>query len=466
VVQQHIKKFCCILIALTKFKGYKSMATYTELEKLGAGGFAEVFKVVDENAIEYAKKVFKPNQQLVEAVGEKDLKRRFSREVKYQSKVENINVVSIVEHSLETDPPYFIMPLAECTLQDQLENDPTLKGNPKEALFDILSGLEAVHDAGITHRDLKPANVLRFIDSDKNVHYAISDFGLISGGDSKSSTLTGSYARGGTENYAAPELMRDFKRATHYADIYSFGAILHDIFGYGQSRVPYTELSVPDADLCKIVARCTKTLPLRRYKSVRDLREDLFKVLDDKELVFTSDHEKDLVELLDVQDELSAEEWDKVFTQLDENSYKSISNANILRYIDDSHIEHLAESSPELIASLTTYFCDYIKAHSFDFDYCDVLATRALALYNHGELSSKAMLALAILELGVEHNRWYVEWRFVEMVSPKIKDELANRILVEVDATEFKFKHFITGLMKSISITEERFHPWLREALK
>ena len=93
--------------------------------------------------------------------------------------------------------------------------------------------------------------------NDGDINYVISDFGLISGINGESSNLTGSNAQGGTENYAAPELIRNMKRATFSADIYSFGAILHDIFGQGINRIPYTELSLA-GPIGQIIEKCTK----------------------------------------------------------------------------------------------------------------------------------------------------------------------------------------------------------------
>ena len=51
------------------------------------------------------------------------------------------------------------MPLASGSLADEIGTDRTLGGDPRKPLFDILAGLEAVHDGGFSHRDLKPANV-------------------------------------------------------------------------------------------------------------------------------------------------------------------------------------------------------------------------------------------------------------------------------------------------------------------
>lgn len=119
--------------------------TYTVIEFLGQGGFARVQKVIDEFGVAYAKKTYEPNPQLLKDVGDVHLKRRFVREVRYQSTIKYPNVVEIVEHFLEDNPPYFIMPLAECTLKEELVSDPTLGENLHTALFGILAGLEFLH---------------------------------------------------------------------------------------------------------------------------------------------------------------------------------------------------------------------------------------------------------------------------------------------------------------------------------
>ena len=200
-----------------------------EIRELGRGGFARVTEVESDSGERCARKTFEPMEHLINAVGQEDLERRFKREVTYQSKLTHPNVVSITESFLDETPPYFLMPLAECTLEDELESDPSLEGRYKEVLFDVLAGLEHLHENGYVHRDLKPGNILKFPNGKHR--YAISDFGLIAATSTDVSTLTGENARGGTENYAAPELTLDFRAATDQADIYSFGAILQDYLG-------------------------------------------------------------------------------------------------------------------------------------------------------------------------------------------------------------------------------------------
>ncbi|TMO86579.1 serine/threonine protein kinase [Pseudoalteromonas spongiae] len=437
--------------------------SYTEVCEKGQGGFARVVEVRDAAGNHYAKKIYNPQKQITDAVGDEHLKRRFKREVKYQSTLNHPNIVNIVEQYLDDEPPYFIMPLAEGTLRDDLNADPTLGGDPRKALFDILAGLEVLHSEGFVHRDLKPANVLKF-NSGTNIYYALSDFGLISGIDSDSSTLTGSNDSGGTPNYAAPELIRGFKTATPLADIYSFGAILHDIFGNGAKRLPYTELTV-SGELGDIVSKCTKRLARRRYASVGALREALYNVLSDRVIIFNSSDEEQAVKLLRDNTTLTEEQWDIVFLQLENNIEKSVSCFNIFSVVAEHHINELHQVAPELFAALGEYFADFVINNSFNFDYCDIVASRAQLFYDLGGIQLQAKIALALLVMGTNHNRWYVERKFVSMAGCSISDKLANRMKIEMEVQEINFVAHIAHLMSSIRVEKNVLHPILQQLL-
>jgi serine/threonine protein kinase len=203
------------------------MPTYTFVSEISRGGFGRVVKVKDEHGALFAMKLLEPSAQMAQVPIEQ-LKKRFEREVKYQQSISHPNVVKIHDMDMNANPPYCVMELAEGTLADDIAQDHTLGGDPKSALFDILNGLEFLAEQGFIHRDLKPQNVLKLRNLDGAIRYAISDFGLMRPGNSDTTTLTVTGAQGGTQNYAAPELMQDFSRATTAADIYAFGAILHE----------------------------------------------------------------------------------------------------------------------------------------------------------------------------------------------------------------------------------------------
>jgi len=408
---------------------------YRELESLGAGGYGRVYKVVGEDGKEYAKKVFNSERLLPEAIAE--ITRRFEREVKFQSHIDHPNVVKIIDSDLSLNPPFYIMELADCTLADELRN-PHLAPNTSKALLDILAGLEAIHSKGIKHRDLKPENVLHLQKGQSDDRYAISDFGLMTTEESQLSSLTETNVRGGTPMYAAPECWRNFKTATFASDIYSFGAILHDIYAPGVNRTPFSELTV-DGPLKEIVEKCTKRLTKRRYRTVADLRAELFNIIDTAPVSFASREEQDVINLLAQSSNLQDDEWDRVFYLIDDNNKQQVDNYNVFRAISLEHLRQLGENAPELLTAFAEDFCPFVKSGTFNFDYCDVLADKMQIIYDSCELDIQSQVATALLSMGKSHNRWYVMRKFIKMIGSNISNELADRFIIEMQVSEMSF---------------------------
>jgi hypothetical protein len=356
------------------------------------------------------------------------------------------------------------MELAQCSLSDELEVDQTLGGDAKHALFDILSGLQAIHAKGYKHRDLKPQNVLKIQNQDGTSRYAISDFGLMTPAAGQTTTLTATNAGGGTPLYCAPECTTNLRRATHLADIYSFGAILHDIFGGIRNRLPYDQLTVV-GPLKDVVEKCTWRQPRRRFQSVEALREALFEALDGDVVAFASVEEEEIVALLSQGDRLDDAAWDRVFDCIDENAHEERSNDRVFRALSIEHITALVKDSPELFDSLGRDYAEYAQG-TFGFDYCDVIASRAQAFYAHGDVGLRALIAVSILKLGTSHNRYYVERVFMQMASSGISNELAERIVVELGVQEVNFALEFGYLEGSIGPSRAAIHPALADLLQ
>jgi serine/threonine protein kinase len=431
---------------------------YSVKHQIGQGGFGIVNFATGEDGNGYAIK----NLNLAAyADAEVDgLKKRFEREVRYQAQINHPNVVKIIEHNLDDDPPWFVMPLAEGSLKDDLEQDRTLGGAPQRALFDILAGLEALHEKGFCHRDLKPANVLKFQEVDGSITYRISDFGLTTPGVGQTTTLTGSNMAGGTPLYRAPECANNFRRATAQADIYSFGAILHDVFGGGVNRVPHSRLTVP-GPVGPIVQRCTEANSRRRFRSVAALREVLFDVLNNEEVEFYSQEEEDVIKVLRDHDVLEDSQWDRVFNLIDDNADRGISNYNIMRALSRQHIIQLFDVSPDMAQGLGEIYSDFAQSFAFDFEYCDIISDKAQIFYDKGDLQLKAQIAIAMLNLGASHNRWRVERQFMQMAGHEIDDVLANRIRIELEVRRIPFNARIAHIEVSIAESRNNLHPVL-----
>ncbi len=432
---------------------------YQYIRQIGEGGYGVVTEASDETGQRFALKTFRPPP----GVDADSFRKRFEKEVKYQSKIEHANVVRIIEANLEIDPPFFVMELASESLADELGRDHTLGGNPQKALFDILAGLEILHSLGITHRDLKPGNVLKFSPPGDEERYAISDFGFVTAAESDTTILTQTNMAGGTPYYSPPECATDFKRATPQSDIYSFGAILHDIFSRAK-RVPHTELDA-DGPIGDIISKCTKKLPLRRYKTVGELRADLYGVINSANLTFESFEGKAISELLQENRKLNEDEWDRVFIFLEDNDDDNSVIANIFGLITLEHIRQLGHNSPDLLQSLGISFCEYVQNGTFNFNYCDVLGSKVDEFFIFGQVELKAFAVIALLCMGTSHNRWFVEQNFARLASAELGDNVASRVKIEVEMQVLDFEMLIAHVEESISYERKQLHPMLLEIL-
>ncbi len=95
-------------------------------------------------------------------------------------------------------------------------------GRLREALLQLVDGINALHAAGKLHRDIKPSNVL--VASDGRV--VLLDFGLATGFDPFEGDTTFSGKLVGTAGYISPEQCGG-KKPTVQSDWYGVGAVLY-----------------------------------------------------------------------------------------------------------------------------------------------------------------------------------------------------------------------------------------------
>ncbi len=228
------------------------------------------------------------------------------------------NIVEFIAHGISEDRFVFAMELVEGkSLRDKLLDGEI---NNWQQIYSIIcqtcDGLQRAHEdeKKIVHRDLKPENIL--ITSEGTVK--LTDFGICRVSSLTTSTRqhyqrTRSFV--GTSYYSAPEQYPDpfdgnLPPIDHRADIYSLGCIIYEllttqtpfvhddpgIVGLMHQRRNITG-STPQAivppgmrnpllmeklspgkeekkELDRIVMKCLQKLPLGRYQSVRELKED------------------------------------------------------------------------------------------------------------------------------------------------------------------------------------------------
>ncbi len=230
-----------------------------------------------------------------EALGSPIAAERFLREARAAAALSHPNICTVYETGVHDGQHFISMELLEGeTLRAQLADGALPVRKAIDYAKQIAQGMAAAHDKGITHRDLKPENV--FITKDERVK--ILDFGLakqvqsaISANDTQSPTLGALTNPGvvmGTIDYMAPEQMRG-QTVDPRADIFSFGAMLHEML---TGRHPFRretptdtmaailkedppELSTIDAKvpaaLARLVEHCLEKKPAARFQSARDL---------------------------------------------------------------------------------------------------------------------------------------------------------------------------------------------------
>lgn len=430
------------------------------VKRIGQGGFGNVDHVVMRDGSALARKTFAQNQPLSKDLLE-NVKKRFAKEVKVQSAIDHPNIVPIVSSDLNSDPPYYFMPLAECSLSDDLTSDRTLGGAFVSAVSDIVAALEELHSMEIFHRDLKPQNVLRFAKGKKQV-YAVSDFGLISMKESNLSELTKSGMGKGSDFYTAPEIANDLRRASSRSDVYSLGCILHDMVGT-EPRVPFREIK-ESSEFGAILSGCTKDDPGKRFPSAKAVLDAILTVELEPD-GDPSESSEDFLAMLAASEPPEPEVWKKLSDYL-ETIATNTDIAAICGRLTADRIETLCEADIESAKRIGLIFSDWVATSSFGFELCDAIANRTEVFFEHCDLEIKAECLMALLSMGTSHNRWYVERMFVRLCGIDMDEKLAKRLVVRfhIDGKS-KVCRRISHVEQSIGYDRGNLHPRLVKAL-
>lgn len=212
------------MINLADIKGSKEKFDnrYLLIDKIGGGGFSEVWLAHDTNAdIDVALKIYTPNGELDEE-GKEGFKREFAR----LCGLNHSNIIHAIGFGIHNEElPYLAMSVCKNGSAKKLI------GNVEEEqlwvfIEQVALGLQYLHAHSITHQDIKPDNVL--INSDGQ--YLIIDFGIST---KTRNTLRksnkGAVVGGGTPWYMSVESFGTESSDIHARDIWAFGATLYEI---------------------------------------------------------------------------------------------------------------------------------------------------------------------------------------------------------------------------------------------
>jgi eukaryotic-like serine/threonine-protein kinase len=213
---------------------------------IARGGMGEVYEVEDRllHGDRVALKIIRP-----EIAGHEESSHRFEQEVLLARKINHPNLCPIYEIFRCEDPPPFLFLTMKLltgeTLDACLRKNMLLPRDEALVVFrQMISGISAIHNAGVVHRDIKPTNVM--LDrSGLRLSVSIMDFGLAHLNESEAlPDEAGTLA--GTPGYIAPELMRG-QRPSRASDIFALGVLLHQILTGERPIQPAGEFSVQAA---------------------------------------------------------------------------------------------------------------------------------------------------------------------------------------------------------------------------
>jgi serine/threonine protein kinase len=152
------------------FSGVTLGQRYELEERVGAGGFSEVWRardlILDRSVA--VKVLHGGNPRDLEAQA------RFRAEARHAGSLAHENIARVYDYG-EPDPPYLVMELVDGpSLHQVLASGPVDLGRAMDIVAQAAPGLQAAHEAGLVHRDIKPANLLLAPDGVVKV----TDFGI------------------------------------------------------------------------------------------------------------------------------------------------------------------------------------------------------------------------------------------------------------------------------------------------
>ncbi len=284
----------------------KTLRSYRIESKLGAGGMGVVYKAVDSRLDRSA-----AIKVLGASAFSAEREKRFVQEAKAASSLNHANIVTIYDidtQEVDGKPIHYIA--MEYVAGETLDHLIGRKGlgirTAIKYAAQIADALAAAHAAGIVHRDLKPSNV---IVTPQGV-VKVLDFGLAKLNDESKADAFAETVHGdgaslteegmilGTVAYMSPE-QADGKRVDARSDIFSFGSVLYEMVTGRRAFAGGSKLSslsavlhiepqppsqaVPDIppELERIIARCLKKDPARRWQSMADVKVALDELRDE-----------------------------------------------------------------------------------------------------------------------------------------------------------------------------------------
>ena len=314
-------------------EGQELLKTYTVERFLGAGAFAEVYRVRHRFMGRQAMKLLKNPNMTEEEIND------VLSEARLLSKLNHRNIVRVFDAGIIQGEigsfGYFTMEyLPEGTLYDYWQSQQSYMlpvTTSMEIISQICCALAVAHSGQppIIHRDIKPHNILVGYESDGAIRVCLSDFGLAKQVSSAELIASGK----GTIGFKPPEFFVN-KTDNMASDVWAVGTTAYHLLA---SRFPFSlcdedwfarqkweEGYVPPShynanvspEIDRIIGRCLAVDPFLRYPSAVELQRDIA-------ATFTSTSNCNSAKVILLNDkellECPQEEIDRVMALVDNN---------------------------------------------------------------------------------------------------------------------------------------------------
>lgn len=244
---------------------------YQLIDKIGGGGFSEVWLAEDlRSQVKVALKVYSSVQDM-DSEGIKMFRKEFS----LVCNLNHTNILKPFTFDIFQGCPYIVLPYCETGSAAQYVGKLT-ENELWDFVGQVAAGLAYIHKHNIIHQDIKPGNVL--INADGQM--MITDFGISTGLRKtmrRSANKTDDSARDGTIAYMSYECLKENPINVIARDIWAFGATLYE---FATGEVPFGEYGgitqraeggkIPNvnadisSDLKELIRRCLAMEPWDR----------------------------------------------------------------------------------------------------------------------------------------------------------------------------------------------------------
>ncbi len=287
-------------VAEPTFALHGTIGHYRVEAKLGEGGMGVVYRAYDTQLHRPVALKVLPSEHAADP----ERHQRLIREARAASALNHPNIITVYDIQQTDGIDLIAMEYVEGKTLDALIGRKGLKLN--EALryaIQIADAMAKAHAAGIVHRDLKPGNVM--VTAEGRVK--VLDFGLaklteaaVNPEDSarmeQASAELGAIV--GTVSYMSPE-QAEGKKVDARSDIFSFGAVLYEMLtgkrafrresqaltlaAIQRLEPPPLPAGIPQK-LERVVARCLRKDPARRFQHMGDVKVELEELKEESDL--------------------------------------------------------------------------------------------------------------------------------------------------------------------------------------